>query len=172
MTLYTTIDSPLGELLLVGDGTAIRSLSMTGQRNRPAVRDDWRRDPSAFVEVTRQLDEYFAGTRREFALATRRSRKIQHFATHGSAFQERVWHALDEIPYGTTTTYGALAAKLGVPRADVRELGGVIAANPLLVLRPCHRVIGSDGSLKGYAGGVERKRQLLVHEGVLQEALL
>jgi methylated-DNA-[protein]-cysteine S-methyltransferase len=163
MTVYTTIDSPLGELLLVGDGTAIRSLSMTGQRNRPAIRDDWRRDDQALAEVVRQLEEYFAGTRREFALT---------FATHGSAFQERVWHALDEIPYGTTTTYGALATRLGVPRADVRELGGAIAANPLLVLRPCHRVIGSDGSLKGYAGGVERKRQLLVHEGVLQEALL
>jgi methylated-DNA-[protein]-cysteine S-methyltransferase len=163
MTVYTTIDSPLGELLLVGDGTAIRSLSMTGQRNRPAVRDDWRRDDQAFDEVARQLDEYFAGSRREFAL---------ELTTHGSAFQERVWDALDEIPYGTTTTYGALAMQLGVPRADVRDLGGAIAANPLLVLRPCHRVIGSDGSLKGYAGGVERKRQLLVHEGVLQEALL
>jgi methylated-DNA-[protein]-cysteine S-methyltransferase len=170
MTYYTTIDSPLGELLLVGEesatapgGTALRSLSMTGQRNQPAIRDDWRLDGQAFAEVRRQLDAYFAGERREFDL---------EFTTHGSAFQERIWRALDEIPYGTTTTYGELAMRLGVPRADVRDLGGAIAANPLLVLRPCHRVIGSDGTLKGYAGGVERKRTLLEYEGVLQESLL
>ncbi|GAB3424370.1 methylated-DNA--[protein]-cysteine S-methyltransferase [Flindersiella endophytica] len=187
MTYYTTIDSPLGDLLLVGEksatapgGTAIRSLSMTGQRSaypapagrarmgpprsyRPAIRDDWQRDDQAFAEVRRQLDAYFAGERQEFDL---------EFRTHGSEFQERIWQALDEIPYGTTTTYGELATRLGVPRADVRDLGGAIAANPLLVLRPCHRVIGSDGTLKGYAGGVERKRTLLEHEGALQEALL
>lgn len=170
MTYYTTIDSLLGELLLVGEesatapgGTAMRSLSMTGQRNRPAIRDDWQRNDQAFTEVRRQLDAYFTGKRKEFDL---------EFRTHGSAFQERIWQALDEIPYGTTTTYGELARKLGISRADVRDLGGAIAANPLLVLRPCHRVIGSDGTLKGYAGGVERKRTLLEHEGVLQEALL
>lgn len=170
MTHYMTIDSPLGELLLVGEqsatapgGTAMRSLSMTGQRNRPTIRDDWRLEEQAFAEVRRQLDEYFAGERRTFDLELR---------THGSAFQERVWQALDDISYGTTTTYGELAVRLGVPRAEVRELGGAIAANPLLVLRPCHRVIGSDGTLKGYAGGVDRKRTLLELEGVLQEALL
>lgn len=82
------------------------------------------------------------------------------------------WHALEEIPYGTTTTYGALAERLGLPRERVQALGAAIGANPLLLVRPCHRVIGADGSMRGYAGGVERKVRLLTHEGALQPTLL
>jgi methylated-DNA-[protein]-cysteine S-methyltransferase len=163
MTLYTLFDSPVGELLLTGeksiDGTTLTSLSMPDGRGAGA---DRRRDDPAFTEATRQLSAYFAGQLTRFRLP---------FAAQGTEFQQRVWRALDEIPYGTTTTYGALAGRLGVPRAEIRALGAAIGANPLLLVRPCHRVIGADGSMRGYAGGVERKVRLLTHEGALQPML-
>jgi len=162
MNVYTTMESPVGELLLIGrpssGGVALTSVTMAGQRYAPEVRDGWRRDPVAFAEVTRQLTEYFAGERREFTL---------HLAPRGTEFQQRIWQALDSVPYGTTTTYGQLAAQLGVPRDRIQALGAAIGANPLAIIRPCHRVIGSDGGIRGYAGGVERKQQLLAHEGAL-----
>jgi len=162
MTVYTTMESPVGALLLVGqttaDGVALTSVSMDGQRHAPAVRDDWRRDPEAFAEVTRQLTAYFAGELTQFRL---------ELAPRGTEFQQRVWRALDSVRYGTTITYGQLAAQLGVPRDRIQALGAAIGANPLAIIRPCHRVIGSDGTMRGYAGGVERKQRLLVHEGAL-----
>jgi methylated-DNA-[protein]-cysteine S-methyltransferase len=163
MTAYTTFTSPLGDLLLVGDGTALTSLSMPGQRNAPAVRPTWRADAAPFTEVTRQLDAYFAGELTRFDI---------RFAAAGTEFQQRVWDALDDIPHGVTTTYGALAGQLGLPRDRIQAVGAAIGANPLLLVRPCHRVIGADGSMRGYAGGVERKIRLLTHEGALQPALL
>jgi methylated-DNA-[protein]-cysteine S-methyltransferase len=166
MTVYTTMDSPLGELLLVGEesatapgGVALASLSMPHW----SIHSGWRHDPAAFGEIERQLRAYFAGQAREFDL---------EYATRGTAFQERVWAALETIPYGTTTTYGRLAERVGAPRSRIRAVAAAIGANPLLVLRPCHRVIGADGSLTGYAGGVERKQFLLVHEGALQAQLV
>ena len=162
MNVYTTMESPVGELLLIGHaspgGVTLTSVTMAGQRYAPEVRDGWRRDPVAFVEVTRQLTEYFAGERRVFSL---------DLAPRGTEFQQRVWQALDSVRYGTTTTYGQLAAQLGVPRDRIQALGAAIGANPLAIIRPCHRVIGSDGGMRGYAGGVERKQQLLAHEGAL-----
>ncbi|MDQ1032232.1 methylated-DNA-[protein]-cysteine S-methyltransferase [Streptomyces umbrinus] len=167
MTACTTTDSPLGALLLVGeetpDGVMLTSLSMPGQRNAPAITPGWRRDPDRFADVTRQLTAYFAGELTEFDIG---------FTPGGTDFQQRVWHALEEIPYGTSTTYGALAERLGVPRERIQALGAAIGANPLLLVRPCHRVIGADGTMRGYAGGVEHKIQLLTHEGVLQLTLL
>ncbi len=167
MTAYTTMTSPLGDLLLVGeetaDGFALSSLSMPGQRNGPAVRAGWRADAEPFTEIIRQLEAYFAGELTRFDI---------RFAGSGTDFQERIWLALEEIPYGTTTTYGALAVQLGLPRERIQALGAAIGANPLLLVRPCHRVIGADGSMRGYAAGVERKVQLLTHEGALQPALL
>jgi methylated-DNA-[protein]-cysteine S-methyltransferase len=167
MTAFATIDSPLGELLLVGeetrDGVTLTSLSMPGQRNAPTVKTGWRRDPDRFADITRQLAAYFAGELTAFDI---------EFTPGGTDFQQRVWHALEEIPYGTSTTYGVLAERLGVPRERIQALGAAIGANPLLLVRPCHRVIGADGRLRGYAGGVERKVQLLTHEGVLQPTLL
>lgn len=160
--LYTEIDSPLGTLLLTGlpsatapGGTALASLSVPGQRNAPAAGPDRRRAPAAFAEAERQLAAYFAGESKEFTL---------EFAVSGTEFRRRVWDALDTVPYGATTSYGELAGRLGVSRAAVRAVGGAIGANPLLVVRPCHRVIGADGSLTGYAGGLERKRLLLALE--------
>jgi len=163
MKTYTTIDSPMGELLLVGEGERLTSLSVPGQRNAPAVRAEWRRDDAAFGEAARQLSDYFAGRLTRFGL---------ELAPAGTEFQQRVWRALDDIPYGSTTTYGQLAERLGVPRAEVRAVGAAVGANPLLLVRPCHRVIGADGSMRGYAGGVERKVRLLTHEGALQPTLL
>jgi methylated-DNA-[protein]-cysteine S-methyltransferase len=167
MTVHTTITSPLGELLLVGehtdDGLTLTSLSMPGQRNAPTVRSDWPHDAAAFADVVGQLAAYFAGERTEFDI---------EFTPGGTAFQQSVWRALETIPYGTSTTYGKLAEQLGVERGRVQALGAAIGANPLLLVRPCHRVIGADGTMRGYAGGVERKVQLLTHEGVLQPTLI
>ena len=166
MTIYTTIPSPVGELLLVGeesrDGVDLTSVSMAGQRNAPQPGSDWRRAPAAFGEASRQLEAYFAGELTVFDL---------ELAPRGTAFQHRVWKALDSVRYGTTITYGQLAASLGIPRDRIQALGAAIGANPLLIIRPCHRVIGADGTMRGYAGGAERKQQLLVHEGALQPML-
>jgi methylated-DNA-[protein]-cysteine S-methyltransferase len=183
MTVYTTFPSPLGELLLVGEepgggpggesgggpgggsgsgpGTApavaLDSLSVPGQRRGAVVREGWRADPRPFADVTAQLAAYFAGDLTRFDVPV---------TARGTDFQRRVWAALEDIPYGATTTYGALAARIGAPRAAVRAVGAAIGANPLLVIRPCHRVIGADRALTGYAGGLDRKRRLLGLEGV------
>ncbi len=162
MTVYTTIDSPLGELTLVGEedpdrGFALTAASVRGQRGEVAVQPGWRRDPTPFTEAERQLKAYFAGELRDFDLP---------LAPRGTPFRERVWSALDTIPYGSTVTYRELSARAGSPGA-VRAIGGAVGANPLMIIRPCHRVIGSDGSLTGYAGGLDRKRALLTLEGVL-----
>ena len=161
MSIYQTMDSPVGDLLLVGDptedGVTLTSLSMTGYSDA-APQPGWRRDPAAFAGVSRQLEAYFAGELTAFDL---------DLAPRGTPFQQRIWQALDSVRYGTTITYGELAAQLGVPRDRVVALGAAVGANPLLIVRPCHRVIGADGTMRGYAGGVEREQWLLAHEGVL-----
>jgi methylated-DNA-[protein]-cysteine S-methyltransferase len=166
MTVYTTIQSPVDELLLAGeetpDGVRLTWVSMTGQKNAPSPGDDWRAYPAAFGEVIRQLHAYFAGELTAFDL---------DLAPRGTPFQLRIWRALDSVRYGTTITYGQLAAQLGVPQERVPALGAALGQNPLLIVRPCHRVIGADGTMRGYAGGVERKQRLLVHEGALQPML-
>lgn len=156
--VWTLHPSPVGELLLTGDGEALASLSVPGRRGAPGPGPAEARDDSAFAEVRRQLDAYFAGRLTDFRLG---------FLASGTEFRQRVWEALDTVPYGTTTTYGALAARIGASRAAVRAVGGAIGANPLLIVRPCHRVIGADGTLTGYAGGLACKQQLLTLEGVL-----
>ncbi|WP_353945440.1 methylated-DNA--[protein]-cysteine S-methyltransferase [Streptomyces sp. HUAS MG91] len=155
---FTTLDSPLGELLLTADASgALTSLSVPGQKGGRTVRDGWVRDPALFTDAARQLAAYFAGELKEFDLELR---------PEGTEFRRRVWDALDAVPYGSTTTYGEVAARIGASRAAVRAVGGAVGANPLLILRPCHRVIGADGSLTGYAGGLDRKVTLLTLEGV------
>lgn len=167
MTTCTTITSPLGDLLLTGeetgDGLALASLSMPGQKNVPAVQPGSRQDKEPFADIIRQVQAYFAGELTRFDIP---------FVPGGTDFQRRVWRALEEIPYGTTTTYGALAERLGPERVRIQALGAAIGANPLLLVRPCHRVIGADGSMRGYAAGVDRKVRLLTHEGALQPTLL
>ncbi|MFG2648121.1 methylated-DNA--[protein]-cysteine S-methyltransferase [Streptomyces sp. NPDC048436] len=165
--LYTTVDSPLGELLLVGEasatangGTALASLSTPGQKGGVVLQEGsgWVRDDEAFAVIAGQLRAYFDGTLTHF--------DIEYVSGVGTDFQQRVWQAVDTVPYGTTTTYGKLAEQLGLSRAAVRALGTAIGRNPLLVVRPCHRIIGADGSLTGYAGGLERKQRLLDLESV------
>ncbi|WP_311203373.1 methylated-DNA--[protein]-cysteine S-methyltransferase [Streptomyces gossypii] len=162
--LYATHPSPLGELLVAGpEPGAVASITVPGQKRGATVQPDWRRDDGAFSAVAEQLDAYFAGDLKEFDLT---------LATRGTDFRERVWAALDEIPYGSTVTYGGLAAMAGLDPRAVRAVGGAVGSNPLTVVHPCHRVIGADGTLTGYAGGLDRKRQLLTLEGVLgQEEL-
>ena len=157
-----TLDSPVGELLLAGeqtwDGVALTSLSMTGQHSAPRPQPGWQLAPASFADVTRQLETYFAGQLTTFDL---------DLATDGTPFQQRIWRALESVRYGTTITYGELAAQLGIPPDRVVALGAAVGANPLLIVRPCHRVVGADGTMRGYAGGVQRKQWLLALEGVL-----
>lgn len=155
MAVYATMTSPVGELLLTGelgrDGLALGSVSMGGGKHSPAV-GERTAATEAFAEVIAQLNAYFAGERTHFDL---------EYAGAGTDFQRRVWHALDEIPYGTTVGYGSIAERIGASRAAVRAVGTAIGANPLLIVRPCHRVVGANGSLTGYAGGLDNKRTLL-----------
>jgi methylated-DNA-[protein]-cysteine S-methyltransferase len=154
MTLYTTVDSPVGELLLAGDGTRLSRLAFTGAgvRRPLAIPSDWTRRDDAFDSVRTQLDEYFAGARRSFHL------KLD--LTGGSEWEQRVWTALRAIPYGETVSYGELAAELCSVRA-ARAVGLSNSRNRVAVIVPCHRVIGGDGRLTGFRGGLDRKRALL-----------
>ncbi|MFJ2415552.1 methylated-DNA--[protein]-cysteine S-methyltransferase [Streptomyces brevispora] len=165
MTMYASVDSPLGELLLVGEkaagpaGVALVSLSLPGQKGAAAVQDGWTLEPGAFAGIAAQLREYFAGRRTRFDIVLADGR--------GTDFQRGVWAALDEVPYGETVSYGQIAERVGSSGAGVRAVGTAIGRNPLLVVRPCHRVIGADGALRGYAGGLECKERLLGLEGAL-----
>jgi len=150
MTAYATLDSPIGPLLLTADAAALSRLYMAPFRIDPA----WVHDPAALAEPAGQLAEYFAGERTAFELA---------LAPAGTEFQQRVWRLLRAIPFGETTTYGTLAGELGNPRT-VRAVGLANGRNPISIVVPCHRVIGADGSLVGYGGGIDRKRALLAHE--------
>jgi methylated-DNA-[protein]-cysteine S-methyltransferase len=156
-TYWTALDGPVGRLLLTADPAgALTSLSVPGQKGGRSVQEGWRQDPGPFRAAAEQLAAYFAGELKEFQL---------ELSTSGTDFRERVWHALDSVPYGATTTYGEIATRIGASRPAVRAVGGAIGANPHLIVRPCHRVIGADGSLTGYAGGLDRKIWLLTLEG-------
>ncbi len=156
--LYTTIPSPIDELLLAGDDRGLTRLSMQGGRSPVAPGPGWRRSDEAFAGVRRQLEEFFDGRRQTFDL---------ELALSGSPFDVTVWRALQEIPYGETISYGELARRIGRPDA-VRAVGTANGRNPIAVIVPCHRVIGADGSLTGFGGGLARKRRLLELEaGVL-----
>ena len=157
MTNYCYHPSPIGRLLLVGDDEGLRRLHLDEAEpwERPA---DWREDPGRFGELRRQLDEYFAGRRRRFEA---------RLAPRGTEFQQAVWTALRDIPFGRTESYGGLAARIGRPKA-VRAVGAANGANPIAIVIPCHRVIGGDGRLVGYGGGLARKEFLLRLEGCRQ----
>ena len=151
---YTVIDSPIGKLTLVATDGVLAGLYMERQRHLPATETFGRPDPAPFAETIRQLDEYFAGNRTSFDLP---------LAMAGTEFQRRVWDGLCDIPYGETMSYGELAATLGKPAAS-RAVGLANGRNPISVIVPCHRVVGSTGSLTGYGGGLERKLFLLDFE--------
>jgi methylated-DNA-[protein]-cysteine S-methyltransferase len=155
--VFTTFDSPIGALLLAGSGARLARIGFPAGKGRVAPEAHWRRDDAAFAEARGQLAAYFAGRLTRFAL---------ELDPQGTAFQRAVWAALAEIPYGVTRSYGALAEAIGRPGSS-RAVGAANGANPLPIVLPCHRVIGSNGSLTGFGGGIETKRWLLMHEGVL-----
>ena len=155
-TFYTTFESPVGPLLLMSDGQLLTGLHTDSDKHRPATRPDWLRDEAAapFAEVKAQLRAYFEGRLTDFDLP---------LAPQGTEFQLRVWRELRGIPYGETISYSELARRIANPNAS-RAVGMANAHNPISIIVPCHRVIGADSSLTGYAGGLERKRMLLTHE--------
>ncbi|OMC12188.1 methylated-DNA--[protein]-cysteine S-methyltransferase [Mycobacterium sp. SP-6446] len=150
MISYRTIDSPIGPLTLAGHGSALTNLRMVDQTYEPK-RTDWSADPEAFTDAVDQLGAYFAGELTDFDL---------ELDLRGSEFQQRVWKALLTIPYGETRSYGEIAQQIGAPGA-ARAVGLANGHNPIAIVVPCHRVIGTSGALTGYGGGLDRKRTLL-----------
>jgi methylated-DNA-[protein]-cysteine S-methyltransferase len=148
------IDSPYGPLTLVATDGVLSNLYMTDQRHRPAQETFGARDERPFGAVIDQLEAYFASELKEFTL---------ELHLHGTPFQRSVWEQLLRIPYGETRSYGELAEALGNPGAS-RAVGLANGKNPISIIVPCHRVVGSDGSLTGYGGGLERKQRLLDFE--------
>ena len=151
------VSSPIGRLLLTGDGHALTGLWMLDADRHPArAEEGLTPSPATFGEVEAQLEAYFAGDLKEFTVP---------LAPSGSPFQLAVWTELTKIPYGSTVSYGDIARALGKRPVAARAVGLANGANPISVIVPCHRVIGSDGSLTGYGGGLERKELLLRLEG-------
>ena len=159
MTYYTTMESPLGDLVLVARATSdgapgLAGVYFTDQRYSVQIGADWSHDDVVLAGAAQQLDAYFAGDSTSFDLS---------YSLGGSDFQRAVWLELAAIPYGSTWSYGELAAKVA-DRSQTRAVAAAVGRNPLGIVLPCHRVIGADGSLTGYAGGLGRKRWLLDHE--------
>jgi methylated-DNA-[protein]-cysteine S-methyltransferase len=148
---HKAIESPIGELTLTAADGVLSGIYFPGHWTMPGPEAFGSRSEAGFEAVEAQLREYFAGERTVFELET---------AAEGDEFQRSVWGLIDRIPYGRTTTYGEIAAELGDP-ASARHVGRAVGRNPLSLIVPCHRVVGSDGKLTGYAGGLERKRFLL-----------
>ena len=155
MKHHTMIDSPYGPLTLVADDDgALCGLYMVDQRHRPPEENFGTPDDTPFAEATAELQAYFAGELKEFTLQLR---------LHGTPFQQTVWDQLRRIPYGETRSYGDLADALGNPGAS-RAVGLANGKNPIGIIVPCHRVVGANGSLTGYGGGLDRKQRLLDFE--------
>ena len=159
MILCRRIDSPVGPLMLAADASGLRHIEFRDNRH-PANRADWHGGDSEILQASEaQLAEYFAGTRTSFDLP---------LAPQGTAFQLQVWHELARIPFGATISYAQLAQRIGKPEA-VRAVGAANGRNPLPIVLPCHRVIGADGALVGFGGGLPTKQFLLRLEGALPE---
>ena len=148
---YTYVESPVGPLLVAGDHDCLRFISFTSGSKARGPKSEWEHAEAPFQDIRRQLDEYFEGRRRQFDL---------RLEPRASPFQSRVLNALLTIPYGETRSYKDIAVALGDPQA-VRAVGSANGSNPLPIVIPCHRVIGSNGSLTGFGGGLETKRFLL-----------
>ena len=163
MIRYARFATPLGTLFATAIGGSLTGIYFEGQRHAPAISRDWREDPShaPLAECARQLADYFDGKRQCFELP---------LAPDGTEFQRRVWREIARIPYGKTLTYAELATRTGAPGA-ARAAGAATGRNPLAIVVPCHRVVGTNGSLTGYAGGLERKTRLLEIEAVPEAAL-
>jgi methylated-DNA-[protein]-cysteine S-methyltransferase len=154
---FTYLETPIGRLLLAGDAAALHFLSFPGGSKAFGPQPGWRRDDSPFSEAKRQLAAYFSGALRQFELP---------LVLSGTAFQNEVWNTLQTIPFGETRSYAWLAREIGSPKA-CRAVGAANGANPLPLILPCHRVIGSSGALTGFGGGIETKKHLLDYEFAL-----
>lgn len=154
MTWYCEVSSPVGRLLLSGGANALRGISFQGGSRAAALAAGWKLDREPFRDAIAQLEAYFAGERREFELA---------LAPEGTPFQREVWAMLRGIPYGETVSYGELAERLARPGA-ARAVGAANGRNPIPIVIPCHRVVGANGSLTGFGGGLHVKRRLLALE--------
>lgn len=152
MTTYVhAMPSPLGELTLLSDGTALTGLYMPSPKSAPQIDETWKRDAAPLQSAVAQLEAYFAGELLTFDIPV---------TSKGTAFQQRVWSALREIPYGQTRSYRDIAEHIGAPKA-VRAVGLANGRNPVSIVVPCHRVVGANGSLTGYGGGLHNKQLLL-----------
>lgn len=151
---YTFVDSPLGQILLVGDGTNLTELNFQAGERPGEIGPGWQQGDAPFAEAIAQLQAYFAGELQAFDLPLQ---------PDGTPFQRQVWQQLQRIPYGETISYGVLAQRLGKPTAT-RAVGLANGANPIPLVIPCHRVIGSNGRLTGYRSGILIKEALLTHE--------
>lgn len=151
---YDHLSTPIGQLLLVADAHGLREVWFETGKHRKSPAPAWKHDPAKLAFARKQLEEYFAGERKTFDLPLH---------PRGTTFQVAVWKALANIPYGSTISYGELARRIGQPEA-VRAVGAANGRNPLPIVLPCHRVIGADGSLTGFGGGLPTKRFLLAME--------
>ena len=156
MRYYDFYESPYGQMLLVANDAGLAGVYFDGQKYLPTVASQWRRDPdqAGLRQAQRELTEYFAGKRKRFGLA---------LAPEGTPFQRSVWTAISSVEFGETISYGELAERAGCP-GSARAAGAATGRNPIGVIVPCHRIVGANGSLTGYAGGLERKRALLALE--------
>ena len=168
---YTRYESPIGRLLVAKDDVAVRHVSIPDRdplrpdaprpggarppEPEPEPEPGWRRDDAGLAHEVAELEAYFAGELREFEMAVE---------PEGTAFRRQVWAALAQVPYGETWSYGELARRAGLSRGAARAVGAANGANPVAIVLPCHRVIGADGRLVGYGGGLDRKARLLAHE--------
>jgi methylated-DNA-[protein]-cysteine S-methyltransferase len=163
MHYYDLYESPQGQMLIVADGEGLSGVYFDGQKYLPQVESDWRRDArhAPLRQAKRELAEYFGGERKRFETA---------LAPEGTPFQHAVWKAISAVGFGRTITYSELALHAGFP-GSARAAGAATGRNPISIIVPCHRIVGSNGSLTGYAGGLERKRALLALESGIPELL-
>jgi methylated-DNA-[protein]-cysteine S-methyltransferase len=163
MHYYDLYESPQGQMLLVADGEGLSGVYFDGQKYLPRVEQEWRRDAryAPLSQAKRELAEYFGGERECFETA---------LAPEGTPFQQDVWKAISTVGFGETITYGELARRTGCP-GSARAAGAATGRNPVSIIVPCHRIVGSNGSLTGYAGGLDRKRALLALESGIPDLL-
>lgn len=155
---YCHLKSPIGLLLLAGDSDGLKRLSFPKEQKKHGPKPDWIEHPAAFKGAIRQLNEYFNGSRKVFTPT---------LCPEGTPFQLRVWQELQKIPYGSTISYGELARRVGNPKAS-RAVGAANGVNPIAIIIPCHRVIGSNGHLTGFGGGLDVKQKLLELENAIE----
>lgn len=163
MRYYDLYDSPHGQMLLVATGDGVSGVYFDGQKYFPESAKEWKRDArhAPLKQAKRELQEYFAGRRKRFQVA---------LDPEGTPFQRSVWKAISTVGFGETITYGELARRAG-HSGSARAAGAATGRNPIAIIVPCHRIMGANGTLTGYAGGLERKRALLALEGVGRDLL-